>query len=70
MDTGPIVAQAAVPVLFGDDEATLAARVLVEEHRLLCEVLSWFADGRVELLAGEGPSARSRVRVAPADAVR
>ena len=32
MDTGPIVAQAAVPVLPGDDEATLAARVLRAEH--------------------------------------
>ena len=34
LDTGPIIAQAAVPVLDGDDEATLAARILVEEHRL------------------------------------
>jgi phosphoribosylglycinamide formyltransferase-1 len=34
MDTGPILAQAAVPVLPDDDEASLAARILVEEHRL------------------------------------
>lgn len=34
MDTGPIIAQAAVPVLPGDDEASLSARILVEEHRL------------------------------------
>jgi phosphoribosylglycinamide formyltransferase 1 len=33
-DTGPIIAQAAVPVLPGDDEASLSARILVEEHRL------------------------------------
>jgi phosphoribosylglycinamide formyltransferase-1 len=44
MDDGPIVAQAAVPVLAGDSEETLAARVLAQEHviypsalRLLCE---------------------------------
>ena len=35
LDHGPIVAQGAVPVLQGDDEATLAARVLAVEHRLL-----------------------------------
>ena len=33
-DTGPIIAQAAVPVLPGDDEESLAARVLAAEHRL------------------------------------
>ncbi|WP_224367218.1 phosphoribosylglycinamide formyltransferase [Hyalangium versicolor] len=33
-DTGPIIAQAAVPVLPGDDEASLSARILLEEHRL------------------------------------
>lgn len=34
LDDGEIIAQAEVPVLPGDDEATLAARVLVEEHKL------------------------------------
>jgi phosphoribosylglycinamide formyltransferase-1 len=34
MDTGPIIAQAAVPVLPGDDEASLSARILAEEHKL------------------------------------
>lgn len=34
MDTGPIIAQAAVPVLPGDDEASLTARILAEEHKL------------------------------------
>ncbi len=34
LDTGPIIAQAAVPVLDGDTEETLSARILVEEHRL------------------------------------
>ena len=47
MDEGPILAQAAVPVLPGDDEATLAARVLAEEHRLYPEALRGFVDSRV-----------------------
>ena len=37
---GPIVAQARVPVLPGDDPETLAARVLVEEHRIYPEALA------------------------------
>lgn len=44
MDEGPIIAQAAVPVLPDDDEASLAARVLAEEHRLYPAVLrAWCA---------------------------
>jgi formyltetrahydrofolate-dependent phosphoribosylglycinamide formyltransferase len=42
LDDGPIVGQARVPVLPGDDEATLAARVLVEEHRLYPRALADF----------------------------
>lgn len=49
-DTGPIIAQAAVPVLEGDTEETLAARVLAEEHRLLPEVVRLIASGRVTAL--------------------
>lgn len=45
VDTGPILAQAAVPVLEGDDEATLQARIQIEEHRLLPEVLARVARG-------------------------
>jgi phosphoribosylglycinamide formyltransferase-1 len=48
-DTGPIIAQAAVPVLDGDDEAALAARLLVEEHRLYPQAVGWFAAGRLSL---------------------
>ena len=48
-DTGPIVAQAAVPVLAGDDEAALAARILAEEHKLYPRVIRLFAEGRVRL---------------------
>ena len=51
-DTGPIIAQAAVPVLDGDTEETLRDRILVEEHRLLPEVLQWIHEGRVEVVAG------------------
>ncbi len=49
MDTGPIVAQAAVPVLPGDDEASLSARIQIEEHRLYPRVVRAVADGTVKL---------------------
>ncbi len=48
-DTGPIIAQAAVPVLEGDDERSLAARILVEEHRLYPAAVGWLAAGRLSL---------------------
>jgi phosphoribosylglycinamide formyltransferase 1 len=47
LDGGPIIAQAAVPVEPDDTEASLSARILAEEHRLLPTVLQWFADDRV-----------------------
>jgi len=53
-DTGPILAQAVVPVLPGDDEASLHARVQVEEHRLLPWVVRLFAEGKVRM-EGERP---------------
>lgn len=46
MDSGPIVAQAAVPVLAGDTEQTLAARVLEVEHRIYPQALRALAEGR------------------------
>jgi phosphoribosylglycinamide formyltransferase-1 len=49
LDAGPIVAQAAVPVLAGDDEDTLAARVLEAEHRLYPMALRWLIEGRVQV---------------------
>ena len=52
VDGGPIVAQAAVPVLPEDDAASLAARVLEQEHRLLPEVVGWFCEGRIVLENG------------------
>lgn len=46
LDAGPILGQARVPVLPGDNAATLAARVLVQEHRLYPQVLRRFAAGK------------------------
>ncbi len=46
-DTGPILAQQPVPVLDGDDEATLHERIKVVERRLLVDVLSALATGGV-----------------------
>lgn len=48
-DTGPIVAQAAVPVLPDDDEASLHARIQAQEHELLPRVVGLFARGKVRL---------------------
>ncbi|HYC37735.1 MAG TPA: phosphoribosylglycinamide formyltransferase [Usitatibacter sp.] len=48
LDSGPIVAQAAVPVLPGDTEQALAARVLAAEHRIYPQVVRWFLEGRLE----------------------
>ena len=52
VDGGPIIAQADVPVHAGDDEATLAARVLEQEHRLLPQVVAAFCEGHVVLDGG------------------
>jgi len=49
VDHGPIVIQAAVPVLAQDTEATLAARVLEQEHIILPQAVRWFVDGRLQL---------------------
>ena len=62
IDTGPIIAQAAVPVLEDDDEESLRARVLAEEHRLLPAVVRAIAEHRVVVenrrvrVLGDGPS--------------
>lgn len=52
VDAGPIVGQAAVPVLPDDTVESLAARILAEEHRLYPQVLQWFAEGRVTIVDG------------------
>lgn len=61
LDHGPIIAQAAVPVLEDDTPDRLAARVLREEHALYPRALRWFLDGRLVLESG-------RVRVKGGDA--
>jgi phosphoribosylglycinamide formyltransferase-1 len=48
-DSGPIIMQAAVPILDGDDETALTARILAEEHRLYPAALRAIADGRVQV---------------------
>ena len=52
LDHGPVVVQAAVPVLPGDSESSLAARVLAEEHRIYPQTVRWFAEGRLHLRGG------------------
>jgi phosphoribosylglycinamide formyltransferase-1 len=49
VDTGPIVLQAVVPVEPTDTEETLAARILVQEHRLYPEAIRLFAEGRLQI---------------------
>ena len=51
LDSGPIVIQAAVPVFAHDDEQTLAARVLAQEHRIYPQAVRWFLEDRLELTA-------------------
>lgn len=53
MDTGPVVAQAAVPVLAGDTPDGLAARVLAAEHRLYPHALDLVASGRTRIVTRE-----------------
>ncbi|OYD84262.1 phosphoribosylglycinamide formyltransferase [Azospirillum brasilense] len=61
MDEGPIIAQAAVPVLPGDDADRLSARVLEAEHRLYPQALRLIAEGRARVEDGRvrlsGPAA-------------
>ena len=52
LDAGPVIAQAKVPVLPGDDEDKLAARVLAQEHLLYPQALAEVASGRVALIEG------------------
>ena len=52
LDCGPVVIQAAVPVLPGDDETVLAARVLEQEHRIYPQAVRWFVEGRLSLVNG------------------
>jgi phosphoribosylglycinamide formyltransferase 1 len=49
LDHGPIVLQAAVPVLEGDTEPSLSARILEQEHRIYADAVALFFDGRLAL---------------------
>lgn len=57
LDHGPVVIQAVVPVLDGDDEGSLSGRVLAQEHVVYPRAVRWFLEGRLSLENG-------RVRVA------
>jgi len=65
MDTGPIVAQAAVPVLPGDTPKTLAARVLAAEHRLYPLALKLVAGGKVRVVGEQVKIAGHKSPVGP-----
>lgn len=52
LDHGPIIVQAAVPVCDGDDENSLAARVLHQEHRIFPMAVRWFVEGRLSVVEG------------------
>src|SRR2546427_368550 len=64
-DTGPIVLQAAVPVLEGDTEETLAARILAQEHRCYPRAIALWAQGRVQI-----EDRRVRIAAAAGDPAR
>jgi phosphoribosylglycinamide formyltransferase-1 len=52
LDHGPIVLQAAVPVLPGDDDGALAARVLAREHLIYPRAVRWFVEGQLHIDRG------------------
>lgn len=52
LDHGPIIIQAAVPVLPGDSADSLAARVLAQEHRIYPQAVRWFAEGKLTISNG------------------
>ncbi len=61
VDEGPIICQASIPVLAGDDVDALAARVLAAEHQIYPRAVKWFIDGRLRI---EG----NQVKVQPPEA--
>ncbi len=60
LDHGPIIIQAAVPVLPHDTGQTLAARVLREEHRIYPQAIRWLCEGQIELSENDRVTFRSR----------
>ena len=72
LDSGPIVIQAAVPVLAGDSESSLADRVLALEHRIYPQAVRWFAEERVafagDVVHVRGSGVGSDSMISPRDA--
>ena len=70
LDCGPIVIQAAVPVADDDTATALAARVLVEEHRIYAAAVRWFLEGRLSIVGGRvhvaGAAASAAALLSPA----
>ncbi len=64
VDTGPIIAQRAVPVQDDDDADSLGSRILEQEHAVYVEVLRWLAAGRVKVIPGD-IAGRARVVITP-----
>ena len=73
VDTGPIIAQAVVPVLGDDDEASLSGRILAAEHRLYPLAVRLFAEGRLRIsgntVAVAGAEAPEGVMLNPPEAL-
>ncbi len=71
VDVGPVIVQAAVPVLPGDDEQRLAARILLQEHRIFPHAIALFQEGRLEIqgrrviIKGDSPKPNSSPLVNP-----
>jgi len=49
VDTGPIILQAVVPILEDDNEASLSARILEQEHKIYPQAIQWFAKGAIRI---------------------
>jgi phosphoribosylglycinamide formyltransferase-1 len=69
LDHGPVIVQAAVPVFAGDDEASLAARVLAAEHRIYPAAVRWFLEDRLRVegqrVIGRGLSDSENTLISP-----
>ena len=71
VDVGPVIVQAAVPVLPGDNEQRLAARILLQEHRIFPHAIALFQQGRLEIqgrrvvITGNSPTPNSSPLVNP-----
>ena len=66
VDTGPIILQAAVPIHDTDNEETLAARILEQEHIIYPQAIQWLAEGRVSI---DGRHVRVRAAAPPGTAL-